>query len=160
MEAVVKPVEEVNVAELMAKDGAEEAAKKIEELLTVDPEVSALMEVAETVEGAYAAVKKYINLKLEEFKVIFQKAVDYFKEGKEVLDDEVLSAVAGGFSWGDLWNKVKKPLMAVAVFASFVAGGAIIGADVAGPVGAVVGGVIGAVAGVVGAVVVMTNDKK
>ncbi len=143
MEAAVKSFEEIDVAQVMAQDGAEEAAKKVEEIMSADPKVGALMEAAKTVEDAYEAVKTFLKVKWEEFKVVFQKTVDYFKEDKMALDDEVLNSVAGG-SWGNFWEKCKKALAAVTVVACIAGGAAIIGFDVAGPIGAAIGAVVGA----------------
>ncbi len=39
MEAAVKSLEEIDVAKIMARDGAEEAAKKVEEIMAADPKV-------------------------------------------------------------------------------------------------------------------------
>lgn len=147
MEAAVKSLEEIDVAKIMARDGAEEAAKKVEEIMAADPKVNALMEAAQTAEDAYQAVKTFLKVKWEDFKIVFQKTVDYFKEDKLALDDEVLNSVSGG-GWSEFWNKIKKPLTAVAVVAFMAVCGAVIGFDVAGPIGAAVGAVVGTVAGI------------
>lgn len=150
-------VENVSIADLMAKKGAEEATKKIEEVLTADKEVNALIEAAQTVEDAYDAVKRCLNLTLEEFKIIFQKTVDYFKEDKEVIGDEVLNSVSGGGFWGDAWNYIKKPLLAVAVFAGCMVAGVAIGAATGGVVGAGVGALAGFTVGIVSAIKIATT---
>lgn len=147
MEAAVKSLDEIDVAKIMARDGAEEAAKKVEEIMAADPKVNALMEAAQTAEDAYQAVKTFLKVKWEDFKIVFQKTVDYFKEDKLALDDEVLNSVSGG-GWSEFWNKIKKPLTAVAVVAFMAVCGAVIGFDVAGPIGAAVGAVVGTVAGI------------
>ncbi len=147
MEAAVKSLEEIDVAKIMARDGAEEAAKKVEEIMAADPKVNALMEAAQTAEDAYQAVKTFLKVKWEDFKIVFQKTMDYFKEDKLALDDEVLNSVSGG-GWSEFWNKIKKPLTAVAVVAFMAVCGAVIGFDVAGPIGAAVGAVVGTVAGI------------
>ena len=152
-------VENVKIADLMALEGAEEATKKIEEILAADEEVSALAGAAKSVEDAFAAVKKYIQLTLDEFKVVFQKAVDYFRDDKEVIGDEVLDCVSGGGFWSNLWDKVKKPLLAVTVFTCCVAGGALAGCA-AGLPGMIAGAVMGAVGGACGAIAIMLDDKK
>ncbi len=109
--------------------------------------LNALMEAAQTAEDAYQAVKTFLKVKWEDFKIVFQKTMDYFKEDKLALDDEVLNSVSGG-GWSEFWNKIKKPLTAVAVVAFMAVCGAVIGFDVAGPIGAAVGAVVGTVAGI------------
>lgn len=137
------------VAEIATNEKAMEGVKQMEDFLTADPEVNALLEAAEDIKGAFNAVKKFVTVKFEVFENYCREAMDYFKEDKVALQDEMLDCVAGGFSWSAMWKKVA----AVTICAVIGAGlGALAGAGTAGPVGAIVGAVAGAIGGgVVGA---------
>ncbi len=146
-------VENINVAEMYTVPGADRSVEKIKNLIDADPEASALIETAETVEDVFAIVKKFAKVTLEQLKVIFEKTVDYFKESKAVLADELLDNVVGGglFDW---WKKNRRDIVGWACFGACVLGGIIIGACTGGIGGAVVGAIGGGLAGAtVGAVV-------
>ncbi len=152
-------VENVNVAEVMADEKAREAAEKLEAALEANPEDNALMEAAQSAEDMYQVAKKYISIKLEEFKVLFQKTVDYFKQDKVALQDEVLDSVAGGWSLSNFWNTYKKKIIAVAIVVGTTAAGIAIGAAVGGLGGALLGGAIGFAAGATIVAVMQEADK-
>ena len=132
-----------NVA-LVMKDRATAAEiKNLQAYMEADTVANKLMEAAETVEDMYEVAKRYIQIKFEDFRQVFNEAMDYFKGSKVELDDEVMECVAGGFSWSKLWNTVKKVAIAAAV------GVAVVGACVVtgGVAGAVLGATVGAIAG-------------
>ncbi len=136
-------VENVSVAKVMANEKAQEAAEKLRAAMEANPEDNALMEAAQNAEDMYAVAKKYVKMKLEEFKVLFQKAVDYFKEDKVQLKDEMLDSVAGGWSFSSFWNDYKKQIVACVVCVGCIVAGAAIGAATFGIGGALAGAVIG-----------------
>ncbi len=142
-------IENINVAEILGSEKAELAMQEVEQAINADPEASALMKAAQTVEDVYEIVKRYAKATLEQVKYIFNETVDYFKEAKAVLADEVLDNVVGGgfLSW---WKENKaKVIFGVVAVACTVAGLAI-GAATFGLGGAVVGLGVGAIVGLVG----------
>ncbi len=144
---------------LMETPGAREDLSRITAAMEADPKASALLDAMHSIEDAYAFVKQYVNVKFEAFKELFTDAVNYFKEDKIALQDEVLDGVVGGFSWSSFWeNKiVKYAAAAVTVCGLAVIGlkaGSVAGAVVGGPVGLWVGAAVGFVAGVAAGVVV------
>ena len=140
-------VENINVAEVMDREGAKEAAGKLLNAMEAEPAVAKLLEVAETVEDAYAVVKNYLKMKLEDFKVLFNKTVDYFKEAKTALSDEMMDNIVGGSWLGDFWNKYKKAIISTVIVVGAIAASAATGGALAGVAGAVIGGVVGAAGG-------------
>ena len=135
------------VADIMSNEKAMENVKHLEDALTADQEVNALLDGAEDIKGLYKAVKKFLAVTFEVFEKYCKEAFDYFKEDKVALEDETLDSVVGGFSWSGLWNKVKKTVAAVAI-------GAVAGAVIGGLTGAATGGPIGFVAGAIGGAVI------
>lgn len=139
-------MENVNVAEIMEQAEAKASVEKLQAAMEANPVVNQLLEAAETVEDMYQVAKEYITIKFEEFKVLIDKTVDYFKGPKVQLDDDVMDCVVGGNWFADFWNKHKKTIVTVAIVAGFVAVGAVAG----GFLGvAALGGVGGAIAGAV-----------
>ncbi len=130
-----------NVALVMKDRTAAAEIRNLQAYMEADTVVNKMMEAAETVEDMYEVAKRYIQIKFEDFRQVFNDAMDYFKGSKVELDDEVMECVAGGFSWGKFWNTFKKVAIAVAV------GVVVVGASVvtAGVAGAVVGAAVGAV---------------
>lgn len=123
----------------------EQNGAKVQEMLQkmeADPITSRIMEAAETVEDMYEAAKRYISIKLDEFKELFDEALGYYDK-KTKLSDEDMEMIVGG-SWSDIWNKCKKVALAAVVVVGVVA----LSAATAG----VAAGVIGAAAGAAGAV--------
>lgn len=155
-------VADINVTEIMSHEENQNAVEQLKAAIESNSTVNKLMEAAQTVEEMYAAVKDYVSLKLDDFKILFDKAVDYIKGPKVKLEDEMMECVVGGFSFSSLWNKYKKTICAVAVVAGLaivgVATGAVVGVTagflagaatlaVGGTIGGTVGGVIGALVG-------------
>ncbi len=155
MEATLKmvnTVEEIDVAQIMSVDTAKEAADKLEEVLTSDPEMNAMIESTKSVEDVFDVVKRFIKITLDEFKVVFQKTVDWFTKEKAEIPDEMLDSVSGGGFWSNLWDKIKKPVVAIGIIASCTAAGLGVGAAFGGFIGAPVGGVVGLVVGIIAGV--------
>ena len=134
-------VEELNVAEAMGREGMSETTGKLLSAIEENPVVSKLLNAAETIEDAYDVVKNYVVLKFEDFKVLFNKTMDYFKESKMALDDKVLDNVAGGGWFSDIWNKYKKEIVCAVIVIGCTAVGAL-----AGPYGTAAGLAIGVAA--------------
>ncbi len=143
-------VENVNVAQIMSVEGTHEAVDKMVAIIEENPVTKKLMEAAETLEDMYAVTKEYMEMKFEDFKVLFNKTVDYFKESKTELPDEVMDNVVGGWSLGSFVNKWKRQIIATCILLEGVATGVLVGAAVGGPAGAVAGAFVGLIAGVVG----------
>ncbi len=142
-------VENVDVEKVLSVEGAAKSVDDMVAALEEIPAVKQMLEAAKTVEDIYQAVKGYLSIKVEDFKVLFHKTVDYFKEPKVALADDVMENVVGG-AWGFFETWKKKALAATLLIGAFVEG-ALIGAAVGGPVGAVAGAFVGLFVGAVGA---------
>ena len=146
---------DIDVAEVMSHQENQSAAEQLKAALEANPAVSQMMEAAQSVEEMYDSVKEYISLKLEDFKVLFDKTIEYFKGPKVALEDEMMECVVGGWSFSNFWNKYKKTICAVVVVAGMAvlgaAAGAVIGVTAAVLAGTtmVTGGTIGAVGGAI-----------
>ncbi len=152
-DAATVDLEKVNVAEILNQEEAKQQVEEIATALEANPAAMKALNAVETVEDAYQMIKKIVKIKLEQFKVLFNKTVDYFKESKVALEDETLEYVAGGslYSW---FTEHKRAI----VFGAFVVVGALcafsfaigtcgIGlAALAGCAGGIGGAVVGAIA--------------
>ncbi len=141
-------VENINAAEILGAEGAEEKVEKVKAALEADPEMSLLLKAAETVEDVYEIVKRFSKATFEEVKGIFEQTVDYYKQTKAALSDEMLDYVVGG-SFSSWWNRWKAAIVGGVVFVACVAAGTLIGAAVGGYTGAIAGAAIGLVVGIV-----------
>ncbi len=147
----------VDIHAFMANDAAREAVDKIEAVIDTDQETCGLLDLAKSVEDVFEATKKYVSMKLDDFKALFADVMNYFKDEEKVtLADETLDCVVGGWSWGGVWETVKRKAVAVVIGAAIGAsalgiGGAVLGGPigfgVGAAVGAIVGGIIGGVVG-------------
>ncbi len=153
--------ENVDVAKVMALSEAQEAMDKVGELIDANPVSKALLAAAKSVEDAYQVFKDYVEMKFEDFRVIFEKTANYFKGTKAELPDEVMDSVVGGGWWSDLWNSHKEKIIRAAIIVGCIAGGIALGALTGGAGGAVVFGLVGALAGCAGVVAynILTEDK-
>lgn len=140
-------VENVDVAKVMSAEGASEAVARLQDLMEANPAVKKLMEAAQTVEDMYEIAKEYIEVKLEDFKVLWNKTVDYFKESKTALPDEMMDSVVGGWSFSGFFNKWKKEIIATTIAVGCMAAGIVVGAALGGWVGAAAGALAGAAVG-------------
>ncbi len=142
-------VENVDVAKMLSVEGADKSVDDMVAAMEENPAVKKLMDAAETLEDMYHVVKEYLAIKLEDFKVLFDKTVDYFKETKAALSDDVLDNVVGGGFWNFV-AKWKKQLLASTILVGAVVEGALIGAAIGGGPGAVCGAFVGLMVGVLG----------
>ncbi len=140
-------VENVNVADILGHEEAEAGLEKVKAALEADPEISALMKVADTIEDVYEIVKRFSKATFEQVKVLFKKTVDYLKETKAILSDEVLDNVSGGWFLSDWWHKAKSTVVGTVIMVSCIVAGTVAGACVGGLGGAVCGACVGALAG-------------
>ena len=129
---------DVNVAELLNNAENQTYIDQLKEAIGKNEVVAKALEVAETAEEVYSAVKDYIKIKLEDFKVCFEKTISFYKESKSELSDEVMEAVSGGGWWSNFWNKHKAGIITAAIFVGCVA--------VVGVAGLAMGAFIGEVA--------------
>ncbi len=148
-------VENVDVAKMLSVEGADKSVDDMVAAMEENPAVKKLMDAAETLEDMYHVVKEYLAIKLEDFKVLFDKTVDYFKETKAALSDDVLDNVVGGGFW-DCVGKWRKEILAVTVLVGSVVECTLIGAAIGGPAGAACGAFVGLFVGAAGAAAV--ND--
>ncbi len=140
-------VEKVNVAEILSREESKAQGEKLLAAFEANPAALEVLEAVETVEDAYQIVKNAVNITLEQFKVLFDKTVDYFKESKAVLDDNTLECVAGGWSLSNWWNQNKKQIVMCTTIVACAAIGIAVGAAIGGLEGALVGGCVGTAAG-------------
>ncbi len=138
----VLTAQNVSVAKFMQVEGTTELIEKVDAALDSNPVTRKLMEAAQTVEDVYQIAKKYLEIKLEDFKIIFEKTVKYFKEEKTELPDEVMDTVVGG-SFGDWLNKWKRNIITAAIAVGCTVVGAVTGACLGGGPGALALGLIG-----------------
>ncbi len=153
-------VENVNVARVMGAEGAQDAVDKIQAAMEENPAVKKLMDAAASVEDMYQVAKEYVKIKLEDFKVLWDKTVAYFKEEKAALSDEVMDSVVGGWSFRQWFDEHKKQIAATCVLVACVATGAICGGILGGFGGAMAGAIVGTVVGGVCGFIVKDGDKQ
>ncbi len=140
-------VEDIHVAEILGAEGAAERVEKVKAAIAADPEASALASAAETAEDVYEIIKKFCKATLEQVKEIFRQTVDFYKQAKAELSDEVLDNVVGGWSLSSWWKKNKADIIGGTILGACFIGGIIIGACTGGLGGAVVGAAAGLVVG-------------
>ncbi len=114
----------VNVAEMMSIAENKAFVANFEAALEKDTEAVALMEKSNSVEDMFTVASKYFQIKLEDFKEAYHKAVDYLTQPKAKLDDDIMGCVVGG-GIGDWFKKHWKTVVAVAVGVVGVALGAL-----------------------------------
>lgn len=128
----------IDVAEIMSHEENHNAAEQLKAALESNPAVNQMMEAARNVEDMYLAVKDYIGMKLEDFKVAYDKSIDFLRSSKAKLEDGMMECVVGGVTGAAVWNGIKKAACAIAV----VTGMAVLGAAAGGAIA--VGIVLGA----------------
>lgn len=144
----------MNMAMAMENADVRQQSQELLAKLEADPVINGLMEAAETIEDMYEIAKRYVTMKLEDFRQMFEEAMDYYKGTKVELDDDTMEYVVGG-SWKSFWEGFKKvALVAVIAVGVGLACAATAGAAAAGiaTVGAVVAGTAVGSAAVTGAV--------
>ncbi len=133
-----------NARELMANPGAGEAMELVRETLESNEETNALFKAAHSIEDVYELAKNFVVMEFEKFKEVCESMMDYFKEDKAALNDEVLDNVAGGSfglgGWGlsKFWNNV---VVGTIIGVCTVAGAAL-GTVVTAPAGAGLAGFV------------------
>ncbi len=140
-------VEKINVAEILDREESKAQSEHLLAAFEANPAAMKVLEAVETVEDAYQIVKHAAKVTLEQFKVIFDKTVNYFKEDKVALEDETLDYVAGGNWFSETWNKWKKQIVMGATIVACTAIGIAVGAALGGLEGALMGGCAGAIIG-------------
>ncbi len=153
-------VENINVADILGAEGAVESVEQVKAAIESDAEVSALVKAAQSVEDVFEIVKKYAKATFEQVKVLFEKTVDYFKETKAALSDEVLDNVVGGWSLSTWWNENKANIIGTTIFLTCVAAGAVIGGCLGGFGGACAGAAVGVFVGTCMGLSTSENMKK
>ncbi len=114
----------VNVAEMMSIAENKAFVANFEAALEKDTEAVALMEKSNSVEDMFTVASKYFQIKLEDFKEAYHKAVDYLTQPKAQLDDDIMDCVVGG-GIGDWFKKHWHTIAAVAIGVVGVAVGAL-----------------------------------
>ncbi len=153
-DAAVIDVEKVNVAEILDREESKVQGAKLLAAFEANPAARKVLEAVKTAEDAYQIVKNAVKITLEDFKVLFDKTVDYFKGDKAALNDETLECVSGGWNFLKWWDEHKKQIvMGVCIVAGAAAGlvfggiaGAVEGALIGGCAGVLIGGAMGAAA--------------
>ena len=118
----------------------EQNEAKVQEMLQkmeADPVTSKIMEVAETVEDMYEAAKRYITIKLDDFRKLFNDALGYYDKKTKLSDDDMEMIVGGAGS--SFWQKFKKYALAAVVIAGVLAVSAVTAGAAAGAIGAAAG---------------------
>ena len=137
---------QVDMEKMLSTEDAKAGVAKVQEAMEANPAFNKVMEAVKTVEDMYEVAKAYVKMKYEDFKVLANKTMEYYRNSKVELKDETMDYVVGGWSFSGFWNKYKKVIIATAIVAAaaIVTGG--IGAAV-GP--ALVVGIVDATAAVV-----------
>ncbi len=150
-------------AEMMKDEKVQEGVENLKAKLAEDTAVKKLVEAAETVEDMYEIAKRYVQVKLEDFKRIYQEVKDYYSSAKAIIQDEVLDNVAGGRGWNFVgWNKLTC-ICGCIVGAAIAVVGVGIGATVAilgGPIATVAGVALGVGSVVAGGTIIKENIEK
>ena len=142
--------EAMTFSEMMERDGAQEGLDNLVEALEADSVTMKLLDAAKTIEDMYEVSKKYIRLKFEDFKKVFQMAVDYFSSPKAALADEVLDDVVGGWSLSSIYDSLSQKAKCIAGCIAgglMIAGGVLVGGTciaLGGPIGVAGGLAVGA----------------
>ncbi len=140
-------VENVDVSKIMQIEGAHEKVDQFVEALDENPATKKLLDAMESVEDAYHFVKEFVEIKLEDFKVLWDKTVAYFKTERAPLPDEVMDDVVGGWSLSSWWNQWKRTIVASCIMVAGAVAGAVVGACVGGPFGMFLGAFGGFIVG-------------
>ena len=149
---------DINIAEILSVEKNQTCVDEIKDAIEKNPIVVKALEVAKTVEEVYDIMKKYVQIKFENFKVCFEKSMDFFRESKAELSDEVLDTVAGGGWLSNFWNKYKTAIIATAIFVGCVATGGLVGLAGGALVGAAsVAAAAGAITGTIGGGMAVTT---
>ena len=127
----------IDVAEMMSHEDNQNAVEQMKAALDANPALSQMVYAAQSLEEMYESLNEYMSLKLEDFKVVFDKAFAYIVPSKTILDDDMMDCVAGGGKYLDAWLKlkddirttVKKTVISVAIIAGLLIVGTAVGAS-------------------------------
>ena len=106
----------MNMAMAMENADVRQQSQELLAKLEADPVINSLMEAAETIEDMYEIAKRYVTVKLEDFRQLFEEAMDYYKGAKVELDDDTMEYVVGG-SLKSFWKTFKKVALAAVIVA-------------------------------------------
>lgn len=98
----------INVAEMMSYGEIQEAVEELKATLESNPAVGQMIDAAQSLEEMYESMKDYIGMKLEDFKVVFHKAVAFVTGPKTKLEDDMMESVAGGSTYLKDYRDFKK----------------------------------------------------
>ena len=156
----------LNMEAMMADVEAKKYIDDVQHEMEGNESISQMMDNASSIEELFDVAKQYVVMKFEDFKAICDDAFAYFSnKSKVALSDETMDMIVGGSVFGDIWNKCKKVVTAVAVgvaIAAVVAGStAVMLAGGGLPLAAVVGtcAVCGGAAGVSGGMLQYLENK-
>ena len=114
-------MEDVNVANLLGTEEAKAGVEKFRTAMEANPVLNKVLEAAKSIEDMYQVAKCYLDIKLEDFKILMNKTADYFKSPKIKLEDDMMECVVGGWDIGGFWNKYKKVIISAAIIAGVAA---------------------------------------
>lgn len=100
----------INIAEIMNQENIQNAVEQLKETLELNPAIQQMIDAAQSLDEMYMSLKDYISLKLEDFKVVFYKAVEYIVPSKTRLEDDMMDCVSGGGKYLDKYVEFKKDI--------------------------------------------------
>ena len=109
---------QVDMEKMLSTEDAKAGVAKVQEAMEANPAFNKVMEAVKTVEDMYEVAKAYVKMKYEDFKVLANKTMEYYKNSKVELKDETMDYVVGGWSFSGFWNKYKKVIIATAIIAA------------------------------------------
>lgn len=121
----------IDMAVMMENEEVKAKAKQIEAHMDGDSVISKMLDAAENVADMYEIAKKYLEIKMEDFEMLFNGAMDYFSEKKTKLSDETMECIVGGrkhFNWKLLKKIAIVAAIAVGTVALCAGIGAVVGA--------------------------------
>ncbi len=100
----------INIAEMMSHEDNQNAVEQLKAALEANPAVQQMVDAAQSLEEMYVSLKQHISLKLEDFKVVFYKALEYMVPSKTRLEDDMMDCVSGGGKYLDKYVQFKKDI--------------------------------------------------
>ncbi len=126
-------INNIDIAQIMSREDYQNAVEELQAALDVNPAISRMIDTAQSLEEMYESLKEYMSLKLEDFKVVFAKALAYIVPPKTRLEDDTMDCVAGGgylHDWKDLQVNIKKAAICAAILAGLLIVGTATGAAI------------------------------
>ena len=112
---------DVDVATMIGTEEAKAGVEKLRAAMEANPVLNKVLDAAESIEDMYQVAKCYFEVTLEDFKILMNKTIEFFKSPKVKLEDEMMDCVVGGWSFGNFWNKYKKVIISAAIIAGVAA---------------------------------------